>query len=290
MSNSPKEEDREGDVLARLAEAFADLSVPAGPPAAVKERLLVSLGQQSAQPAAVRSLRSWKGINMRKAMSAAIFLVAATAAAAYWIPRPGGTSAAFAEMLNRIQEIRTVSFQMAVDMKEFPDEFPLATRLTAMDPGWLRTEVLIGGQRAVMISNYSQQKQLVLFPETKQGLLRPIRNAKAMQGKNYVQRLRNLKEQHATFVGDDQIDGKPALKYDYQHRGDAYTLWLDAATKLPVRVESASEQDPSQEDVHMTMSDFVWDVAVNEADFSLELPEGYEMMAADALGGTPSGE
>jgi hypothetical protein len=290
MSDSQEAKEREDDMLALLAEAFADLSVPAGPTAAMKEHLLVSLGQQSARPAEVRSLRNWKGVNMRKAMSAAIFLVAATAAAAYWIPRPGGAGETFAAMLNRIQQIRTVSFQMSVDMKGSPDGFPLKTELTGMDPGWLRTEVLVGDQRAVMIANYPQQKMLMLFPETKQALLKQIKgHSGSPQGKNYVERLRNMKKEHARFVGEDQADGKPTLKYDYEHRGDFYTVWLDATTKLPVRVESANKQDASQAEIKVTMSNFVWDVAVDEAEFSLEAPEGYEMTSAAALRGAPTG-
>ena len=291
MNDSHERKDREGDVLARLAEAFADLSVPAGPPAAVKERLLVSLGQQSAQPTAVHSLRNWRSVNMRKALSAAIFLVAATAAAAYLIPRPGGAGETFAAMLNRIQQIQTVSFQMSVDMKESPDEFPLKWEMTAMDPGWLRTEVLVGDQRAVMIASYPQQKMLMLFPATKRAVLKPTRvQAGLPQGKNYVEGLRNMKKEHAKFVGADEVDGTPALKYEYQHRGDFYTVWIDPTAQLPIRVEFGDEKDASQADVRVTMSNLVWDVAVDEADFSLEAPEGYEMMPASALGGAPNGK
>lgn len=291
MNDSQESKDREGDVLARLTEAFADLSVPAGPPAAVKERLLVSLGRQSAQPAAFPSLRSWRSMNMRKVLSAAIFLVAATAAAAYWIPRPGAAGDAFAEMLHRIQEIRTASFQMSVKMKDSPDEFPLQWNMTAMDPGWLRTEMLVGDQRAVMIASYPQQKMLMLFPATKRAVLKPTKaQAGSPQGKNYVERLRNMKPEHAKFVSDDEVDGKPALKYEYQHRGDFYTLWLDATTKLPVRVEFGDEHDASQADVRVTMANFDWDAAVNEAEFSLEAPAGYEMIPASDLNGTPTDE
>lgn len=291
MNESLEAEEREGDVLALLVEAFADLSVPAGPPAAVKERLLVSLGQQSARPAAVRSLRNWKGVNMRKALSAAIFLVAATAAAAYWVPRPGGEGDTFAAMLSRIKAIPTVSFQMSVDMKGAPEGFPLKTEWTAMDPGWLRTEVLVGDQRAVMIANFPQQKMLMLIPEAKQAVLKPIKGAAGSpQGKNYVEQLRNMKKEHAQFVGEDNVDGMPTHKYDYQHRGDFYTVWLDATTKLPVRVESANKKEPEQAEIKVTMSNFVWDVAVNEAEFSLEAPEGYKMTSAAALGAAPTDE
>jgi hypothetical protein len=291
MNEFHERQDQEGDVVARLAEAFADLSVPDGPPQAVKERLLVALGQQSARPSAVRFRRDWKGVNMRKALSAAIFLVAATGVAAYWIPQPGSTGEAFAAMLHRIQEIHTVSFQMSVDMKGSPEGFPLKTKLTAMDPGWLRTEVLVGGQRAVMIANYPQQKQLMLLPETKLAVLKPIKvGAGSPQGQNYVERLRNMNKEHAKFVGNDEVEGKAALKYEYQHRGDFYKLWLDAATKLPLRVESANVEDASQADITVTISNFVWDVAVDEADFSLEAPEGYTMTSAAALSGSPAGE
>jgi outer membrane lipoprotein-sorting protein len=102
--------------------------------------------------------------------------------------------------------------------------------------------------------------------------------------------LRNLSTEHAKFVGNDKIDGLPALKYEYQHRGDFYTLWLDATTKLPLRIEYANTQDASQADVRTTMSNFVWDAPVDETEFSLEPPAGYEMMAPDALGGPPTRE
>jgi hypothetical protein len=290
MSDSPKDIDRDGDSLARLAEAFADLAVPAGPPTAVKERLLVSLAQQSTRPATVRSLRNWKGITMRQALSAAVLLVAATAAAMAWIPRPGSAGDAFADMLEQIREMRSVSFRMSVDLNDAADQFPFTCEMTVIGSDLLRSELNFSGQRAVKIVDFAEQKELLLFPESKRATLRPLKAGSAFQGRNFVQDLQRLKNKYATFVGDDTIDGKLALQYDYQHRGDFYTLWLDAESNLPLRIESANKEEAAEAEVRMTMSNFVWDAPVDETEFSLEAPEGYEMMPASDLQGAPAEE
>jgi hypothetical protein len=96
--------------------------------------------------------------------------------------------------------------------------------------------------------------------------------------------LENLKalEQHAGVVASrDRRDGKALLKYRLEEGKTTTTLWVDAATKLPVRLEQEIlDHTPTISRNHWVFSDFEWDPAlkgVASADelFDLTPPKGY---------------
>ena len=74
-----------------------------------------------------------------------------------------------------------------------------------------------------------------------------------------------------TYLGEDLIGGVTALKYSYK-KGDFYWVWISSQSNLPLRAVSGHEEDLAKADVQATLSAFQWDVAVDDADFTLELP------------------
>ena len=277
------------DVLARLAEAFVEQSVPDGPDEDVKRRLLVSLGQAAARPSASPHLRIWKGPVMRKLVSVAAIVLVVLGVAAYTIPQSGkGPGAAFAAMVQRVQEASTAKFRMAVEMKDSPDD-AMEADMTFKDPAWALTEMSMGGLKATMIANYDERKVLVLHPDSKQGRLVEMKGGGAQpQQKNFIEAIREMVPDDATYLAEETIEGQSVRKYSYKKKGDCYTVWISAATNLPVRVDSASAEDPANASVRVTLSQFEWDGPVDESKFTLELPSGYQLTGHTVAPGTGS--
>lgn len=275
MSEShPKNHD---DVLARLTEAFVEQSVPDGPDEAVKQRLLVSLGQAAASSPTVVPPRIWKGPLMRKVVSVAAILLVVVGVAAYMNPPSGkGSGSAFAAMVNRVQESRTARFRMAVKMKGQP-EGSMDAVMTSMDPSWLRTEMSMGGVQVTSITNFQDGRSLLLFPDSKKGQFRDRKNGGATGNRNWIDALRNLKSDDATYIGEEIVDGMATAKYVSQKKGDFYTVWINTETDLPIRVVFGNKEDSADADIQVMMSAFEWDVTVDESEFTLELPAGYEL-------------
>ncbi len=271
--NDPREE--QADVLAQLAEAFAGQAVPRGPDEAMKQRLIVALERQSNRSAADHPVRLWRGWTMRKTIGVAAILLVMIAVGGFLGSRPGSPGAAFAAMIDRITEIRSVRFVMRNEFKG-PNHPPnMESTITSMTP-WTRIEGTVFGQKVVRIANSDQHKTLMLFENSKAFTLSEEKDGPAGPGQNnFVAKLRSLSKDGAKYIGTEKIDGVEAMKYRYESGGDLYTLWIDPTSKLPIRIGGTDPGDESSGSSTSTFSNFEWNVPIDAAFFTLEPPAGY---------------
>ena len=80
-----------------------------------------------------------------------------------------------------------------------------------------------------------------------------------------------LDDESVEFLGEQQIDGQPAIGYHVQKPGLDATLWANSETKMPLRIEVIDEP------MVITMSNIVFDVELDESLFSLDVPDGYNV-------------
>ena len=74
-------------------------------------------------------------------------------------------------------------------------------------------------------------------------------------------------------LGQRQVDGRDAVGFRLRVENIEMTVWADPVTALPVRVESTRGiMDPKY---HHVMTDFRFNVNLDESLFSVEPPEGY---------------
>jgi outer membrane lipoprotein-sorting protein len=271
--NDPREE--QGDVLAQLAEAFAGQAVPHGPDEAMKQRLIVAMERQSNRSTADHPVRLWRGWTMRKTIGVAAILLVMVAVGGFFGSRPGSPGTAFAAMIDRIKDIRSVRFVMRNEFKG-PNPPPnMESTITSITP-WTRIEATVVGQKVVSITNSDQRKTLTLFEGLKTATLNDEKDSPAGSAKsNFVDTLRSLPKERAEYLGKEQIEGVEAMKYRYQHRGDFYTVWIDPTSKLPIRILGTDTADASSAAITSTFSNFKWDVPIDAAFFTLEPPAGY---------------
>jgi outer membrane lipoprotein-sorting protein len=261
------------DVLGRLTDAFVAQAVPPGPTDAVKQRLIGELERQPNRSVARRPERPWRRWTMLKTMSVAAVLLVMVAVGGYFSGGHGGSGNVFAAMIDRINEIRSVRFSMELDADE-ADKIPAMQSTITSVPPWTRQETVANGLKVVRITNSEQHKTLTLFEGLKTATLGESKGPEAKRT-NFVDGMRQLPKAGAEDLGKDQIGGAEAQKFRYQHKGDYYTVWIDPASKLPIRVLMMNKLDPSAATIKVTFSKFEWNVPFDAELYTLEPPAGY---------------
>jgi outer membrane lipoprotein-sorting protein len=237
-----------------------------------------------------RSLANWRWIMrspISRAAAAAIF-VFAILGVVLWFHTAGATPA-FADFIQPILDAKTVKFKMTAETEGQP---PLISEGMALIPYRMRDEsrqTLSGGleMRQVTITDYQKGKVLRLDPERKTAFVTTYTNMpKDMASKSWFATVRSLlsvardkPEVKREPLGEKKIDGHTVIGYRLSGRGLSnipglvMSLWGDPQTGLPVRAEISMWN--SGKETKLTMSDFVFNVDLDESLFSVEPPAGY---------------
>ncbi|HEY2253130.1 MAG TPA: hypothetical protein VGH74_18785 [Planctomycetaceae bacterium] len=212
-------------------------------------------------------------------------LIAVTAAclaiAAVWTFVPGGqtTAQAFNKLATAIVEAKSAKFEMEVEIQGQPKQTIQALFLA---PGKYRQEL----PGAVNIVDLKAGKIMNVIASQKKVMIMNIKGEqKGQSSQDYFERLRELlaksrdgKDEQYKPIGKKEIDGKQAVGFRLDSPAATVTLWGDAATGNPVRIESLWSGLPLTE---VSMSHFEVDVDVKESLFDMTPPEGYKVQSID---------
>ncbi len=80
---------------------------------------------------------------------------------------------------------------------------------------------------------------------------------------------KETEDESVEFLGEREIEGRNAIGYHVKKPGVDITVWADAETKIPIRLEN--KMGPST----CIMSDIIFDVELEVSQFSLKIPDGY---------------
>ena len=97
---------------------------------------------------------------------------------------------------------------------------------------------------------------------------------------SFLETLRTLQTSKQTVFTREQVDGCHATKYQLREPDWTSVVWVDAKTKLPIRIEYELVGEATGKDlasIKWIYTDFEWDPKVRsvEALFSTKPPEGY---------------
>ena len=273
MSKPNNEHDR----LDQLTEAFANLPVPEGPDVEVTQRLLETLARTGEEPVTIPRVPFGRSKTMRKFASAAAVLLVVLGFATYsQSPIGGGPSVVFAAMIEQIKEIRTASYVMEMEIEGLPKQ---RSQVMQLEPGWARQESKSGDLHFVTIFNFQESKMLNLLQKEKQAhLVEFTALTESQKQKNMIEEFRKMKHDEAKFLGRESVDAISALKYRYDGPMEHYTIWLNPADNLPVRVVTTDVEDEDAVRTRITMKEFAWNPELDESLFSLDIPEDYELV------------
>jgi outer membrane lipoprotein-sorting protein len=217
----------------------------------------------------------------RPAMAFAMKIAAAALLAAggwfYFLVLPSAEATAFAEAAQKLRNAHTLSYRVTT---ESPDiKLPLTLRFLFKEPSLMRTETEGG---VITILDGSQGQQLLLDKNKKTALLMEGKGQQMPDGagNGMIDRLRKLTDGDAKHVGEKPIGGVRALGYLVKNLGFEMTVWVDPATRLPVRFEMSDRFQGKE--VKSTASDFQIDPDLEDALFRIEVPAGYTLRKAES--------
>lgn len=296
-----KKPESHSDIVDRAAEELRAMPVPPGPPPELLEALFqaakVNVGcvqrtveasdQQSSdgsynQP--LSRLQIIRNIVMKypfKSLTtfAACFLVLV---AAYLIIGPlMHGNVAFAEVCAIIQKAKTMVCTAKTNLPWPGTTENMEMKMMSIGPGRIRQEI---GQHQVMIADYPAGKTLTLTPQNKIAVILNIKGTpKFMQQQDWFANLKKLsQDSNAEDLGLQIMDGKEVK--GFRIKDTNYTFWVDPKSGDPIKVEIqqkipdySNKEGKGEITMKMVMSDFQFDVPLDESLFSLTPPEGYKL-------------
>lgn len=216
-----------------------------------------------------RTLPAWKSILKGVAVAAAVVLV--VGAIAVWLV-PSGSSASLADVQEAMKATGSVTCRQ-ISREEGKEE---VSRFSILANGLMRFD-RPGGEYSVM--DTKKYRTLVVNPRKREALLWEGFNAPQV---NFYEFLKNLpKDASARALPGKKIDGKDVLGFavkwkwkDVDHPPQDLTVWADAKSRLPVRIEFKSPDDKTDAAV---FDELVFDARLDAKLFSFEPPAGYKL-------------
>lgn len=224
----------------------------------------------------------------RKSRSTRIRWAAAAAAAAVAIalvvglhPWSRSPSDAFAAAVKQLRNSRTITYTKFVRIADQP---PMEWKTAFKEPGYMRFSV---EGRGIWITDPVQKKALRLDPAQKTFTELDFPNIPPDQVQKesniYIEQLeelRTLPERADEKLGKRKVDGRTLQGFRVAKNG--LTVWVDASTGDLVRVEAEVPKVPGSPRLEIVMTDFQFNVDLDDSLFSLTPPEGYTREKAQA--------
>ncbi len=205
---------------------------------------------------------------------------AAVLALAVWLSVPHST--AFGELLDSIVNANSAKFKM-VSKNDVQPKQEISATAYFMAPAHFRQE-LSGPQqfKMVTIADFDLGRMVSLQPDKKEAMIFKLEGKPAggKPGSNIFGDLRAQLEDYRAHkkgqleeLGEKTIEGHKAFGFRLVAAGMVQTLWGDPANGQVLRVETVYNGPPK---IMVVMTDFEFNVDLDENLFSLEPPKGYE--------------
>ncbi len=193
----------------------------------------------------------------------------------------GGATSTYAQVVDLLHNAHTMTFSI-VNQTGVETMPTVRTQIAFKEPGYLRTSTADGFVTIVHASG-GEVRGLNLIPLQKKYNTFGFTNAPDVHkpdGGPYVslEKLRALPNQADEALGRKPIDGRTLEGYRVHETDTTTTVWVDPKTGEPARVEM---EFPAAPGMNMILSDFRFDVPLDDSLFSLEPPAEYEPMGVD---------
>jgi len=272
------------DLLEAAVAEMVEAPVEEGPSSLLVKQTLEAM-QGRLKPAPQSSLKMPRVSWMYRI--AAVILVGTMGIVGVMIFNRCGSVAA-AEVAKKLRDSRTLSCNWSMEM---PNGKAVSMKMMFLEPGKLRVEA----PGAATIVDLSKNKLVVLNPMIRTaisvdlGEMKNGANNQATEMIEWVEKIKNTTGQQAQSVGSRDIDGIEAKGFMLAEQGMDYTVWADARTGTPLRIEIPIDMGSFKTTV--VMSDLVFDQKLDENLFDLAPPSDYLLMNLDLpIFGTAAGE
>ncbi len=227
----------------------------------------------------------WRIIMKSKAtrLAAAAVIVVAVLVAIHFLGNPLSPTVTFAQIIRPILNANTAVLDIVIGKEE--EGTPVIRDMIA---GSRIRRTLSTMDDEVCIIDLETSRILVLSEKDKDAQYVSMKGLPPIP--NYLEHLKNIitmLQDSPHFViedlGEQEIDGRVLIGFRAKHPRVDITMWADPVTALPVRIEQQEGQ------MRTICKNVQFDVPMEEALFSMDVPEGYtlkEESTLDLQGGT----
>ena len=206
-----------------------------------------------------------------KIAAAAAIIIAVFIGAYYFGDSVNIAGTAYAQVVERLQNARTLTYtvQSNSGIEWMPS---MIMEIAFKEPGYMRMSTPDG---YLSIIDSIQGKGLTILPPKKQFIemeISNLQNNPAQQNINLIEKLRSLPERADEQLGTREVNGKKVQGFRVTEEGLINTVWIDLQTRELVLVEMEFLNAPGMSG---TMSNFQFDVELDDSLFNLTPPDGY---------------
>jgi len=190
----------------------------------------------------------------------------------------GGAGTAFAQVVEQLQNAQTLVYSLVTVTGQ--DEMPtVRTDIAFKEPGALRTATA-DGYVTVIEATDAGVKGISIVPPMKQYLEFEFSFADLPDNPETgpyvsVEKLRALPAQADETLGRKEIDGRTLEGFRVTEDDATITVWIDPKTQELARAELTFANAPG---MNMIMTDFQFDVPLDDSLFDMAPPAGYARM------------
>ncbi|MCU0913191.1 MAG: DUF2092 domain-containing protein [Planctomycetes bacterium] len=191
-----------------------------------------------------------------------------------------GAGSAYAKVVDQLHRAHTLTYSMIT--KTGVESLPtVRIDLAFRDTGHLRTTTA-DGYITVVETTPTGAKGISIVPATRSYVVFEMTNVPDDPAKDpwaTIESLRALPAQASRVLGRRQIDGRTLDGFLIQEDDATATVWIDPKTGQLVRAELEFANAPG---MSVILSDFQFDVPLDDAFFSLQPPAGYVAVEVSA--------
>jgi outer membrane lipoprotein-sorting protein len=198
---------------------------------------------------------------------------------------------AFGQVVENVKKAKSVSFTLK--QKLTPESqsleqkwFLLGDSIRMEIPGTQEAFHAEEGTILAAIGNLKEKKALQLDFVRKTAQWLDIEKNVPKQFANPIDRLRQLKDQDAKRVADEELDGRKTHVYELAkldffggkgkiEEGESAKVWVDPKSGLPVRIVIEGWNADKKAKMKLIFEQFTWNEELAPEMFKLEVPKGF---------------
>jgi len=217
-----------------------------------------------------------KKMTWQSKIAALVGLAASVLAVSLLIASLSSGSVAFAQVVEKLQGAQTLSFDS--ELKSTGDGKPrtMKSRNYYMTPGKLREEMHgEGDESGYVVFDITAGKVLMVDDKRKEARISELKGGAGNDiAARTIEDLRTLDEQESRPLGEKQIKGVRAKGFVIERGSETTTVWADATTGDPIRIEIVQKNFPGGP-VEQVWTNIKLDDPFDPQLFSAEPPPGY---------------
>jgi len=278
------------DALGAAVRALREAAAPPGPGA---ETLQVVLAAGESWAGNLRApQRKRKATTMKTLMKiAAVAVLAAGLAGLVYVLTPGNgggiSRPAFAQVVEPLVSARNGSFTMILEMPGQPKQ---TARTVFAENGVMRTIMETPAGPMTQFFDMPQRRMVMLMPPQKMAIVMEMQNLPQadqdlskvnmfFEIQRQIRRAQQQTDENVQYLGEQVVEGVEAVGYHVRQGPMDMTVWANARTALPIRMEVAFDQAlmGGEAPMSLVMTDFAFNLDLDPAEFTAAIPQDYQV-------------